>query len=103
MINAPAADGSEIGSGPRGGAGCRTELLIHAFIEPGFELLARVIHDRVVDDIAVVENKVTMADFHGTVLRLRGLDHRKVTFDFEGRDESLIGVEPAQVVNALLA
>lgn len=52
---------------------------------------------------AAVENKVTMADFHGTVLHLLGLDHRRVVFDFEGREESLTGVEPVRVVNELLA
>jgi len=52
---------------------------------------------------AAVENKVTMADFHATVLHLLGLDHRKVTFSFEGRDESLTGVELARVVEEIFA
>jgi uncharacterized protein (DUF1501 family) len=52
---------------------------------------------------ASVENKVTMADFHATVLDLLGLDFKKVTFDYEGRDESLTGVEPARVVKEILA
>jgi hypothetical protein len=52
---------------------------------------------------ASVENKVTMADFHATVLHLLGLDFKKVTFDYEGRDESLTGVEPARVVKEILA
>ena len=52
---------------------------------------------------ASVENKVSMADFHATVLNLLGLDHKKVTFDFEGRAESLTGVEPARVVKQILA
>jgi len=50
-----------------------------------------------------VENKVTMADFHATVLHLLGLNYKKVTFDYEGRDESLVGVEPARVVNQIIA
>jgi len=52
---------------------------------------------------ASVENKVTMADFHATVLHLLGLDYKKVTFDYEGRDESLVGVERARVVAEILA
>jgi hypothetical protein len=51
---------------------------------------------------SAVENKVSMADFHATVLHLLGLDHKKVTFDFEGREESLTGVEPARVVKEIL-
>ncbi len=51
---------------------------------------------------ASVENKVTMADFHATVLHLLGLDHKKVTYGFEGRDESLTGIEPARIVKELL-
>jgi len=51
---------------------------------------------------ASVENKVSMADFHATVLNLLGLDHKKVTFDFEGRAESLTGVEPARVIKEIL-
>jgi hypothetical protein len=52
---------------------------------------------------AAVEGAVTMADFHATVLHLLGLDHRKVRFDHEGREESLTGTEPARVVQEILA
>jgi len=52
---------------------------------------------------ASVENKVSMADFHATVLHLLGLDFKKLTFEYEGRDESLTGVEPARVVKEILA
>jgi hypothetical protein len=50
-----------------------------------------------------VENPVTVADFHATVLHLLGLDHTRVTHEFEGRDESLTGVEPAEVIHDILA
>tara|TARA_B100001123_G_C15307214_1_gene1023098 strand:- start:448 stop:1881 length:1434 start_codon:yes stop_codon:yes gene_type:complete len=50
-----------------------------------------------------VENPVTVADFHATVLHLLGLDHRRVTYEFEGRDESLTGVENAEVIHDILA
>ena len=52
---------------------------------------------------AAVQDKVTMADFHATVLHLLGLDHKKVTFDYDGRAESLTGVEPARVIQEILA
>jgi hypothetical protein len=52
---------------------------------------------------ATVENPVTVADFHATVLHLLGLDHTRVTHEFEGRDESLTGVEPAEVIHDILA
>lgn len=50
-----------------------------------------------------IENPVTVADFHATVMHLLGLDHTQVTYDFEGRDESLTGVEPAEVIHDILA
>jgi hypothetical protein len=50
-----------------------------------------------------VENPVTVADFHATVMHLLGLDHTSVTHEFEGRDESLTGVEPAEVLHGILA
>ncbi len=52
---------------------------------------------------AAVENKVTVADLHATVLHLLGLDHRRVTYGYDGRDESLTGVEPAQLITPVLA
>jgi uncharacterized protein (DUF1501 family) len=52
---------------------------------------------------ASVENKVSMADFHATVLHLLGLDHKRVIYPYDGRDESLTGVEEARVVREILA
>lgn len=50
-----------------------------------------------------VKNPVTVADFHATVMHLLGLDHTRVTHEFEGRDESLTGVENAEVIHDILA
>jgi hypothetical protein len=36
-------------------------------------------------------------------LRQLGIDHEKLTFKFQGLDQKLIGVEPAQVVKDILA
>jgi len=51
---------------------------------------------------AAVENPVRIADLHATVLHQLGLQHDRLTFEFEGREETLTGVEPARVVKELL-
>ena len=56
------------------------------------------------DDIGnhAVENVMTIHDLHATVLHLLGLDHKKLTYRFGGRDVTLPDVH-GQVVPALLA
>jgi hypothetical protein len=49
----------------------------------------------------VVENKVTMPDFHATILHLLGLDHELLTFRHAGRDYRLTDVH-GQVVKPIL-
>ncbi len=51
---------------------------------------------------AAVENPVGVHDLHATVMHLLGLDHTKVTFDFEGRKETLTGAEGGNIVTSLL-
>jgi arylsulfatase A-like enzyme len=51
---------------------------------------------------AVAENPLTVHDLHATILHQLGLDHRKLTFRFGGRDISLTDVH-GQVVRDLLA
>lgn len=41
----------------------------------------------------VAENKVTMPDFHATILHLLGLDHTRLTYRHAGRDFRLTDVE----------
>jgi uncharacterized protein (DUF1501 family) len=50
----------------------------------------------------VGENKVTMPDFHATILHLLGLDHKALTFYHNGIDRRLTDVE-GEVVHGLLA
>ena len=50
----------------------------------------------------VVEDKVTMPDFHATLLHLLGLDHTKLTYRHAGRDFRLTDVH-GEVVRAILA
>jgi hypothetical protein len=42
-------------------------------------------------------------DLHATILHLLGLDHERFSFKFQGLDQRLTGVVPAQVVKAILA
>ena len=52
---------------------------------------------------AVKEHKVGHSDIHATVQHLLGIDFKKNTFPYEGRNESLVGVTPARVLTELFA
>lgn len=49
-----------------------------------------------------VENKVHLNDIHATILHLLGLDHEKLTFLHNGRDERLTGTA-GKVIHGILA
>ena len=49
----------------------------------------------------VVENKLTIHDLHATMLYLLGVDHKRLTFRFSGRDMRLTDVE-GEVVQEIL-
>ena len=49
-----------------------------------------------------VENKVSMYDFHATILHLLGFDHQQLTYRHAGRDFRLTDVH-GTVLNALIA
>ena len=49
-----------------------------------------------------VENRVSVHDLHATILHLLGMDHKRLTFDFNGRDFRLTDVEGG-VVNEIVA
>jgi hypothetical protein len=51
----------------------------------------------------IVRDPVHIHDFHATVLRLLGFDHNRFTFNYQGLDQRLTGVEPCQVIEALIA
>jgi len=51
----------------------------------------------------VVENPVSVHDFHATILHLLGLHHQKLFFMRSGLEERLTGVEPPRVVAELLS
>jgi hypothetical protein len=48
-------------------------------------------------------NVVTPNDFQATVLHLMGLDHTKLVYHFNGREQRLIDGRPARVVKEILA
>jgi len=50
----------------------------------------------------IVENPVHVRDLHATMLHLLGIDHRRLTFKYQGLDQKLTGVEEARVVREIL-
>ncbi|MEX0794356.1 MAG: DUF1501 domain-containing protein [Pirellulaceae bacterium] len=50
-----------------------------------------------------VENIVHVRDLHATMLHLLGIDHKRFNVKFQGLDMKLTGVEPAKVVQGVLA
>lgn len=50
-----------------------------------------------------VENKVSVADWHATILHLLGLDYRELTFEDNGLKEKLTSQFEARVVKEILA
>src|SRR5207249_1974056 len=51
----------------------------------------------------IAENPVHVHDLHATILHQLGLDHEKLAFKYQGLDQRLTGVEPAHVVQDILA
>jgi hypothetical protein len=51
----------------------------------------------------VVKDPVTVRDFNATVLHCLGIDHNKLTYQFQGLDQKLTGPVPASVVSGLIA
>lgn len=49
----------------------------------------------------ILENPVHIRDLNATILNRLGIDHQRLTFSYQGLDQKLTGVEPAQVVKAL--
>ena len=52
---------------------------------------------------AVVENPVSVHDFHATILHLLGLHHHKLFITRSGLEERLTGLHPPRVVEEILA
>ncbi|MFN7923020.1 MAG: DUF1501 domain-containing protein [Bryobacteraceae bacterium] len=52
---------------------------------------------------AAADNPVSHSDMHATILHLMGVDVRRLTYDYDGRVETLIGVNPARVLKEIIA
>ena len=50
-----------------------------------------------------VEEPYHVSDLHATILRLMGLDHRMLTYFYQGLDQRLTGVEHRRVIEKVLA
>jgi len=50
-----------------------------------------------------VENVVSVHDLHATMLHLLGVEHERLTYQFQGLDFRLTGVEEARIVKEILA
>ena len=50
----------------------------------------------------VIENRVTIHDLHATILHLLGIDHKRLTLRFGGRDMRLTDVH-GEIVHDILA
>src|SRR5262249_25432523 len=53
--------------------------------------------------LAAVENRVSVPDWHATILYLLGLRHDELVFEQNGLNEKLTGVEEAHPVKGILA
>ena len=51
----------------------------------------------------VVENPAHVNDLNATILHCLGIDHQRFTFQFQGLDQRLTGVEPSRVLQEILA
>jgi hypothetical protein len=56
------------------------------------------------DDFAynIVENPVHIRDLNATILHTLGIDHRRLSFKYQGLDQRLTGAEEAKVVREIL-
>ena len=51
----------------------------------------------------IVRDPVHVHDLNATILDTLGIDHRQLTYPFQGLDQRLTGVEPARVVREILS
>ena len=50
-----------------------------------------------------VEDKVSITDWHATILHLLGMDYRKLVLDQSGLEEKLTSIYDARIVKEILA
>jgi len=89
--------GKKLDTGGRDHHGrCFTTWMAGAGIKPGIEYGAT-------DDYCynIVEKPVHIRDLNATILNRLGINHERLTFNYQGLDQKLTGVEPAHVVTDL--
>ena len=52
---------------------------------------------------AAVEDRVSVPDWHATILHLLGINHENLYVDHSGLKEKLTGVQPARIIDKILA
>jgi hypothetical protein len=57
------------------------------------------------DDLGMsaVENRVSVTDWHATILALLGYDYKQLSYSRNGLEERLTGVGEARVINEIMA
>lgn len=57
------------------------------------------------DDIGyyITEKKTQLRDLHATILHLLGMNHKRFTFEHQGLEARLTGVEPARLLHEIIA
>lgn len=77
---------------------CFTRWFAGGGIKPG-------VSHGITDDFSynVAENPVHIHDLNATILHLLGIDHERFTVPYQGLDQRLTGVEPAKLVNEIMA
>ena len=50
-----------------------------------------------------VENRLQVKNLHATILNLMGMDQTRLSFLHNGLDQSLVGVEGADAIKAIMA
>jgi uncharacterized protein (DUF1501 family) len=77
---------------------CYTMWMAGAGIRPG------VVYGET-DDFSynIVRDPVHIRDLNATILHLMGIDHKRLSYSFQGLDQRLTGTEPASPVKGILA
>ena len=51
----------------------------------------------------IVKDPIHIRDLHATILHLFGIEHDRLTFQFQGLNQKLTGVLPAKIIDGILA
>ena len=98
----PVAIKAAYGGGGRGIRVCEDEIALREdFAIAKAEAAAAFKNDELYIE-KYIENPRHIRDLNATILHQLGIDHKKLTFKFQGLDERPTGVEPCRVVKEIL-